>query len=188
LARNTSKRTGVVFLVFSAHHAVMGAGDLIRTGEAARILGCSRQHVVDLCNDGRLSVARQGGSHRFVRRSDVLALTKRPLTRDQEQSRWLHGAIVSHLVTDPDRVLSQARGNLDRFVTIHEGTMAEHWLDEWRATLDAGPDRVLSVLMSDAPHASELRQNSPFAGILSAAERRKVLESFRSHWRAEHAL
>jgi hypothetical protein len=28
-----------------------------------------------------------------------------------------------------------------------------------------------------------MRQNSPFAGILPANERRAVLESFRVHWR-----
>lgn len=165
----------------------MEAGDLIRTGEAAQILGCSRQHVVDLCNQGKLPVARQGGSHRYIRRSDVRALASSPLTRDQEQSRWLHGAVVSHLVADPDGVLSRALENLDRFSAIHAGTMAQRWLDEWRATLNAGPDRVLSVLTSDAPLAAELRQNSPFAGMLPASERRTVLESFRRHWRAEHA-
>lgn len=90
-------------------------------------------------------------------------------------------------MADPDRVLSRAHKNIDRFSAIHAGTMARHWLDEWRATLNAGPDRVLSVLLSDAPQATELRQNSPFAGILPADERRTVLESFRRHWRAEHA-
>ena len=165
----------------------MDGSDLIRTGEAARLLGCSRQHVVDLCNEGKLLVAREGGSHRHVRRSDVLALANQPLTREQEQSRWLHGAIASHLVTDPDLVLRRARENLDRFSVIHAGTMAQHWLDQWRDALDAGPDRVLGILVSDTPRAAELRQNSPFAGILSEDERRTVLESFRRHWRAEHA-
>jgi excisionase family DNA binding protein len=175
-----------VFFVFSGHHAGMDVSDLIRTGEAAQILGCSRQHVVDLCNEGKLPVVREGGSHRYVRRSDVLELVHRPLTRDQEQSRWLHAAIVSHLVADPEQVLVQARENLDRFSMIHAGTMAQHWLDEWRVALDAGPDLVLGILVSDAPQAAELRQNSPFAGVLPAGERKAVLESFRRHWRAAH--
>ena len=160
--------------------------DLIRTGEAARLLGCSRQHVVDLCDEGRLPFVREGGSHRRMRRSDVLALANRALARDQERSRWLHGAIASHLVTDPDLVLGRARENLDRFSVIHTGTMAQRWLNLWRVTMDAGPDQVLGVLVSDSPQAAELRQNSPFAGILRADERKAVLESFRRHWEAEH--
>jgi len=130
---------------------------------------------------------REGGRHRYIPRSDVLALTGRSLTRDQEQSRWLHGAIVGHLVTEPDHVLHRARENLDRFSAIHAGTMAEHWLGQWRATLDSGLDQVLNVLVSNTPQARELRQNSPFTGILSEEERRKVLESFRKHWCIEHA-
>jgi excisionase family DNA binding protein len=176
-----------VFFVFQGHDFTMDETDLIRTGEAAHLLGCSRQHVVDLCNEGKLPVARDGGTHRHVRRSDVLALIRRLPTREQEQSRWLHAAVASHLVTEPDHVLSRARENLDRFSAVHAGTMAQHWLSLWRAALESGPDQVLGVLVSDSPQAAEMRQNSPFTGILSDDERRKVLESFRSHWRAEHS-
>lgn len=49
-----------------------------------------------------------------------------------------------------------------------------------------GLDHVLTVLVSDTPEAAELRQNSPFTGILSEEERRRVLDSFREHWRSEH--
>jgi excisionase family DNA binding protein len=176
-----------VFFVFRMDDGVVDSEDLIRTGEAAVLLGCSRQHVVDLCDSGKLPVVRGGGSHRYVRRSDVLTLTRRPLTREQEQSRWLHAAIASRLVAEPDLVLGRARANLDRFVAVHAGTMAAHWLGLWRNALDAGPDQVLTALVSEAPQAAEMRQNSPFAGILPPDERRAVLESFRRHWQAGHA-
>jgi hypothetical protein len=91
------------------------------------------------------------------------------------------------MVADPDAVLGRARANLERFSAVHAGTMAAHWLGLWRDALDDGPDRVLGVLVSDAAEAAEMRQNSPFTGILSADERRAVLESFRAHWRAGHA-
>jgi excisionase family DNA binding protein len=176
----------VVFFVFSAHDGAVDSDDLIRTGEAALILGCSRQHVVDLCDSGRLPLVRKGGSHRYVRRSDVLALVSRPLTREQEQSRWLHAAIASRLVAEPDLVLGHARMNLDRFDAVHVGTMAAHWLGLWRDALDAGPDQVLTTLTSETLQAAEMRQNSPFTGILPPDERRAVLESFQRHWRAGH--
>jgi excisionase family DNA binding protein len=156
--------------------------DLISTGEAAELLDCSRQHVVDLCDEGKLTAVRKGGPRRYVPRSEVLALTDRSPTRDQEQSRWLHAAICSHLVTEPDLVLTRARENLDRFSQVHAGTMAEYWLDLWRETLDSGLGRVLNVLVSDTPEARDLRQNSPFTGILSQEERRAVLNSFREQW------
>lgn len=176
-----------MFVVFLAENRDMDTTGLIPTGEAARLLGCSRQHVVDLCDEGKLPVVRKGGSHRYVRRSDVLTLLGPSLTRNQEQSRWLHAAIAGHLVSEPDLVMARAGENLDRFSKIHEGTMAERWLDLWRCTLNSGLDHVLAVLLSPAPEAAELRQNSPFAGILSQEERRRVLDSFRNHWRSEHA-
>jgi hypothetical protein len=88
---------------------------------------------------------------------------------------------------EPDLVMARARENVDRFSDVHSGTMADRWLDLWRVTLDSGVDRVLDVLVSDTPQSAELRQNSPFAGILSDEERAKVLASFREHWRREHA-
>jgi hypothetical protein len=60
------------------------------------------------------------------------------------------------------------------------------WGARWRDTLDAGPDQVLTVLVSETPQAAEMRQNSPFTGILPPDERRAVLDSFRQHWRAGH--
>jgi hypothetical protein len=91
------------------------------------------------------------------------------------------------MVAEPDAVLGRARANLDRFSAVHAGTMAAYWLDLWRSAMDEGPDQVLNVLVSDTPEAAEMRQNSPFTGILPADERRAVLESFRVHWRAGHA-
>jgi excisionase family DNA binding protein len=179
--------SNVVFFVFLPQDESVDVTDLITTGEAAKLLRCSRQHVVDLCDEGKLPVVRKGGSHRYVRRSDVLALLSPSLTRDQEQSRWLHGAIVGHLVTEPDLVLRRAHENLDRFGKVQAGTMAEHWLDLWRGTLNSGLDHVLTVLVSETSEAAELRQNSPFTGILSEEERRRVLDSFREHWHSEHS-
>jgi len=105
-----------VFLVFSLHQGFVGASDLIRTGEAAQILGCSRQHVVDLCDSGRLRFVRGGGSHRWVRHSDVLGLVSRPLTRQQEQSRWLHTAIAGYCVIDDAQWLDRASAQTLAFV------------------------------------------------------------------------
>jgi len=57
--------------------------DLMSTGEAARLLGCSRQHVVDLCVRGVLPFVSVG-SHRRVRRTDVTGLMNRELTQGSE--------------------------------------------------------------------------------------------------------
>jgi excisionase family DNA binding protein len=156
------------------------------TGEAARLLGCSRQHVVDLCARGALPYVSVG-SHRRVRRADVLSLISPDLTRDQERSLWLHRVVAGHLALDPQAVLTVAARNLQHLRAVHPAGMTAHWLNRWQEVLDSGEDAVFSVLTSPSAHAVELRQNSPFAGVLSEQERAAALQAFRDHWRQAHA-
>ena len=55
------------------------------------------------------------------------------------------------------------------------------WLEEWDQLLDGPLERLLSVLTSLSPRARELRQNSPFAGLLLEGERKQVLLAWREH-------
>jgi len=160
--------------------------DLISTGEAARLLGCSRQHVVDLCVRGVLPFV-SAGSHRRVRRADVTGLMSWELTRDQERSLWLHRVVAGRLALDPDAVLARAGKNLQHLRLVHPRGVTAQWLTEWQKVLDSGEDAVFSALTSPSRHAAELRQNSPFAGVLSQQERTAALEAFRNHWRQAHA-
>ena len=155
--------------------------ELLTTGEAAKILNTSRQHVVDLCDAGDLPFVTVG-THRRVRRSDVEALRTRTqrLTRDQKRSLWLGYAIAGKLVADPQRVIDHARENLARLRKVHARGSSRRWLDEWERLLDDSVDAVLEALTSHTPRARELRQNSPFAGVLSDAERKRVLERFNA--------
>jgi excisionase family DNA binding protein len=160
--------------------------DLLTTGEAAVLLRSSRQHVVDMCDRGELSYVWVG-RHRRLRRADVEAVLRPPLTRDQLKALWLHRAVAGRLVGDPDGVLEKAAANLERLRQIHPGGMTRHWLDRWAEVLDAGAEAVLDVLTSNSALAVELRQNSPFAGVLSEDERQAVLRSFVDRWRMERA-
>lgn len=167
--------------------------DLLATGKAAGLLGCSRQHVVDMCLRGELPYVWVG-RHRRIRRSDVERTVgdsgklARVLTRAQERSLWLHRALLGRLVIEPEEILAAAHGNLDRLLAQQtRTTMAVRWALEWRRVLDQGVDHVADVLTSCEPLALELRQNSPFAGALSQETRAKVLSSFRAHWRDEHS-
>ena len=157
--------------------------ELITTGEAARMLGVSRQHVVNLCDRGLLACER-APVHRRVRRSDVEALQRRgALTREEMRSLWLNRAVAARVAQDPATVLTHARQNLDRFERIHEGSTVTTWLERWRHVLDRGPEAVMQALTSITPEASELRQNSPFPGVLPEALRRAVLDSFAEYWK-----
>jgi excisionase family DNA binding protein len=160
--------------------------DLLTTGRAAELLGSSRQHVVDMCARGELSFVWVG-RHRRVPHSEIDRIVRPRLTRDQERSLWLHRAVAGRLVTNPRSVLTKARNNIEKLARIHEGTLAGDYVERWRILLSQGTDAVLDALTSAAPEARELRQNSPFAGVLPEDERQACLQAFRDHWRGEHA-
>lgn len=155
--------------------------DLLTTGQVARLLSCSRQHVVDLCTSGALSYVSVG-THRRIRRPDAEALRGGKLRREQEQSLWLHRAVAGRLATSCQSVTALARSNLRRLHAVHPSGQTGVWLTRWDEVLDAGPDAVFEALLSSAEWAVELRQNSPFAGVLSTEERHQILQSFREHW------
>ena len=159
--------------------------ELLTTGEAARVLGSSRQHVVDLCNAGELPFVTTG-RHRRIRRRDIEAARNRTqrLTRDQRRSLWLNMAVAGKLVADPEAVLATARENLLALSEGHQRGQAAHWLREWGNLLQGPVERVLEVLTSRTPWAREMRQNSPFGGVLRDEERTMVLAAFTSHERA----
>jgi excisionase family DNA binding protein len=162
------------------------AGDLLTTGQAAVLLGCSRQHVVDLCQSGALPCVTIG-THRRVTRADVAAFSRGDepasrLTRDQLRSLWLHRAVAGHVAEDPDAVLARARATIDRWLASRPPGGATRALARWREIIDEGPEAVMEMLVSSSPAARELRQSSPFTRVLSEAERQAIIGSFHRHW------
>ena len=163
----------------------MGSADeeLLTTGQAARLLGSSRQHVVDLCLRGQLPHTSTG-THRRVRRSDLESLASAArapgLTRDQRRSLWLHRAIAGRISEDPERHLVTARRNLALMTDAHPRGRAAAQLREWDRLLGGPVEAVLDVLCSPDHESVDLRQNTPFAGVLSLSERSAVLAAFRT--------
>ncbi len=151
----------------------------LSTGEAAKLLNSSRQHVVDLCERGQLPYTTIG-KHRRVRRGDVEAIRQRTerLTRDQQRSLWLAYAVAGRIVTDPDVALATARGNLVNMRGATKGS-ATRWLAEWERLISGPVEQLLIAYTSRDLRGRELRQNSPFAGLLSDEERAEVLNQWR---------
>jgi len=152
----------------------------LSTGEAAKLLNSSRQHVVDLCQQGLLPFTTTG-THRRVRRGDVEALRNRTerLTADQQRSLWLSYAIAGRIVQDPAFALSLAAANIDKMKTRTRGS-ASRWLEEWTKLLSGPLDFLLSSLTTRDLRGRELRQHLPFAGLLTDEERSQVFEAWRA--------
>lgn len=101
----------------------------------------------------------------------------RPMTREERRSLALHRVIARRLVDHPVPTLAQARATL---TTMTAGTAANSpLLREWAVVLDRPVPAIVEMLLDPAPWARELRHTTPFAGILTPAERRVVYDQFR---------
>jgi transcriptional regulator with XRE-family HTH domain len=101
-----------------------------------------------------------------------------PLTREDRRSLALHRAIAARLERDPERVLTQARRTLVRMRAA--APLPSLLLREWGVLLERPVDALLPVLTDPRPWARELRHVTPFAGVLSAAERAEVYRAVAS--------
>lgn len=99
-----------------------------------------------------------------------------PMTREERRSLALHQAIAERLAADPSGGIERARRNLRR---MRDGPARNSpFLREWRVLLDRPIQDLIPVLLDPSPWARELRHVTPFAGMLTAAERASVYRGF----------
>ncbi len=94
----------------------------------------------------------------------------------------MHRLVAEKVRTDP-ALLETARENLRRWRTI-EGSPSVT-LAEWETILSGSVAQVAQFLEERSQRATRLRQSSPFAGILTEAERQTIYESYST--RAYHS-
>lgn len=99
-----------------------------------------------------------------------------PLTREERRSLHLHRAIARRLRREPDVVLAQARRCLATMLARQDGVSPA--LREWGVLLERPLEALLPLLIDPAPWARELRHQTPFAGVLTAAERAEAYRDF----------
>jgi hypothetical protein len=93
---------------------------------------------------------------------------------------WLGYAIAGKVVRDVSRAQEVVRLNVGKSRPIMRGA-AVKWLDEWLRLAEEDIPGLLGILVSPSDIAIEMRQNSPFAGLLTNNERLAVL----AEWRAQ---
>lgn len=127
------------------------------------------------------------GKHRRIPQREVSRLLSPSLTREQEKSLWLHRALMTPLMTSPQEVIDRAFENITRWKSEHRSDgMTVRYLSDWEQILRQGLDAVMETIVSPRPEACELRQNTPFVGVLDSTTREQVLRAFKEHWDREH--
>jgi hypothetical protein len=87
------------------------------------------------------------------------------------QSLAYHRLVAERL---NERMLDDARRRLARWRSA--GHIDPRWAKEWDRILTRTPPRVAKAIAANTPRARELRQTSPFAGVLSEPERRRLFD------------
>jgi transcriptional regulator with XRE-family HTH domain len=161
------------------------APELIR--EARRRVGSSQARHADLAGTSRsrLSTYESGtvdptvGTLERLLAPAGLALVAAPrLTPEDRRSLGFGEAIAERLDNDTDgNLIARTKAVLARMRVLDDesGGHARRLFRVWEALLDLGPGACAEILRSRSQLAQQLRSASPFAGILTNAERTAVI-------------
>lgn len=94
----------------------------------------------------------------------------------EERSLAYHGAVARRLREEPG-LLEPVRIRLDRWMA--EEGRASPYAREWREIVDLPLQDLLRFLVDPCERARELRQSTPFAGMLKPRERWRLWREVR---------
>ncbi|MEM7541844.1 MAG: helix-turn-helix transcriptional regulator, partial [Pseudomonadota bacterium] len=100
------------------------------------------------------------------------------MTREDRRSLALHRAIVQEIIKRPEEVLLKARQQLRSLRSQHPH--ASRCLDQWQAWLKLPQEELFARMLDLGLFARDMRQVSPFGGVLSAARRAEIIRDFRA--------
>jgi len=122
----------------------------------AAVIKARQEHASETIDLDRIIPRRPGRTHRVP----------------EIQSLAYHRLVAERLTP---QLVDEARARLARWTS--SGRIDPRWAEEWRVVLDQPLPRIARAISSASPRARELRQTSPFAGVLTEQERRKLIEA-----------
>lgn len=93
------------------------------------------------------------------------------------RSLELHRLIARKLRAQPE-LFARARDTLDRWRRSVD-PQTQPYLERWEAIFAEGVEHAIAVATEESQDAADLRQASPFCGILSTAERAEFFKKWR---------
>lgn len=100
-----------------------------------------------------------------------------PMSREDRRSLAYHRAIAQILKKAGPPSIQHARKNLKKMWQAHPDARA--LLEEWSHWLELPTDTLIRRVLDPGLMAREMRQVTPFAGLLSPQERVQILKKFR---------
>lgn len=137
--------------------------DLLEEVDRARAKGAGRP----------LSAVMREREKRSTETVDLERLLPRARPRTHRTPE-LHGLAYHRLIAERlnDPIVEDAKRRLRRW--RESGRIHPHWAEEWERILNMPVPRIAKAISADTRRARELRQTSPFAGLLTEQERRRL--------------
>jgi len=126
---------------------------------------------------GDVEPGSPGSRRRVPGRTHVRPVLER---RDERVSLELHRAVARRLRSDGPAVRAKARSNLPKVSAHVHGPQAQGWVREWAEALDGPTGELVALLIREDAHGVDMRQVSPFAGVLSDDERTTAIRRARA--------
>ena len=187
---------GVWFLLPDVHYSALADIYLIRYARRVNpiryiraVAGLSQRELADSAKTSQPTLAAyetgaKSPTWRTVERiASSVGLACYPsvevlMTRDQTRSLTLHAAIAQQLQKHGVEAIEIARGNVSRMRTLNPH--ASRLLNEWEWILEQTIDQIIAKMLDPSAHGRDLRQVTPFAGLLTPAQRANVYSSFQA--------
>ncbi|MCZ6618050.1 MAG: helix-turn-helix transcriptional regulator [Gammaproteobacteria bacterium] len=99
------------------------------------------------------------------------------MSREDRRSLEFHKAIACKLRNDPRPAVNRAEKNLRNLLQLHPH--ADALLLRWKSWLNQPTDDLVARILDTGLLARDMRQISPFSGILNPQERSQILKKFR---------
>jgi hypothetical protein len=96
----------------------------------------------------------------------------------EARSLAMHAAMAQKIEREPT-LLDIPRENMERW-RARWSDKPPPWWREWRALLQRPWPEIAALITEPSENAARLRQSTPFAGILTDAERARIYEAFGS--------
>ena len=114
-----------------------------------------------------------GVSTAVVQKAISQARSSRPKIerRENRVTYELHRAIVERLNESPEEVISKGLDNVVQMLPRQRSSISKDWVCTWGQLLRGDIERLQQVMLEMSSEAEDLRQMSPFRGVLSKEER-----------------
>jgi hypothetical protein len=96
----------------------------------------------------------------------------------EARSLAMHAVIAQKIERDP-KLLDVPRNNLQRWRARWD-EQPPAWHEEWIGIMKRPWSEIAAIITEPSEEGARLRQSSPFAGVLTVAERRRIYEAFRA--------